>query len=748
MSSSPPSKSSAQVVRFAVFEANLRSGELRKSGVRVKLHDQPFQILAMLLEHSGELVTREEIQKRLWPGETFVDFDHGLNNAVNRLRDALGDSADAPKFIETLPRRGYRFIGGTNVATIGAQSNEPLEITQERNAGNGQAVKGTGGLHRWSLIAGCLIGLVTIFLIVQSRHTTIPSSRRLFVLPPAGAIFNLIGDEGGSVALSPDGARLAFVAGNSRGESLIWVRSLGKLAPDAIEGTDGGTFPFWSPDGKSIGFFSNGKLKRVGSDGTTPPKTICEAAFGRGGSWNSNGVIIFAPESHSSIYRVPDSGGTPIPVTSVDPSLHTSHRWPRYLPDGKHFIYLAVSHFNSANQNGIYLSSLDGRENKRIVSTDAEATYASGYLFFLRKDEFVAQPFDVERGQLKGEARQTPEKVLYDPTIWKAVFDVSDHGVMAYQLGDRVRGNQFRWFDRGGNERGVLGEPSFQFEPKFSPDGRKLAVGIADGGYSHLWLYDLARNTRMQITFSKYDNGSPVWSPDSTHILFTAKRQHYSLYEVDASGAEPENLILDTGRDTWPLSLSPDGRFLLYCDGIRIGGTRSRIWVYSMNGKRPVFRLLSGEALERDAQFSPDGRWIAYTSNESGRVEVYVVPFVVPPRSGQVESAALRGKWQLSRAGGHTPRWRRNGTELFYLAPDNSVMAVPISTRGPNFDVREARILFHANPGLYGFSYNPGFYGPSYDVSPDGSKFIVNAAPVERTAPITVVEGWLSDLKK
>ena len=480
------------MVQFSVFEVDLRSGELRKAGVKIKLHDQPFQILCMLLERPGELVSRDEIRKKLWPGDTFIDFDHGLNNAVNRLREALGDSAGSPRFIETLPRRGYRFIGTTNGKKDIPRADQPSENSSSRSAVEERAIKETGEPGRRSypglLLAGSLILIVALLVVFQLRKTPRLPSSRLFVLPPAGATFNLIGDDGGSVALSPDGTRMAFVAVDSRGAPLVWVRSLGKLTPDVIDGTEGASFPFWSPDSRSIGYFSQGKLKRVGSDGRTSSKIICDAPFGRGGSWNSQGFIIFAPESHSGIYRVADSGGTPIQITTVDTSIHTSHRWPRFLPDGKHFIYLAVSHFNSADHNGIYLSSVDGKESKWILSTQADATYASGYLFFVRKDLFMAQRFDPDRGQLLGEAQPTPERVLYDPTTWKAVFDASEKGAMAYQLGDRVRGNQYSWFDRTGKNLGALGEPVFQEEPTISSDGHRLVAGINEGGYSKLWV--------------------------------------------------------------------------------------------------------------------------------------------------------------------------------------------------------------------------------------------------------------------
>jgi excisionase family DNA binding protein len=372
-----------------------------------------------------------------------------------------------------------------------------------------------------------------------------------------------------------------------------------------------------------------GRAVRIPADALA--QFLDRARLNGDGDWSREGVIIFAPSTHSGIYKVADSGGTPTQITTVDTAIHTTHRWPKFLPDGSHFIYMAASHFRDASHNGVYWSGLEGKNNVLLPTTDADATYASGYLFFLRKNELQAQPFDAERGQLKGTPRPTVERVLFDPSIWKAVFDASETGVIAYQLGDIVTGTQLAWFDRSGKNLGPIGEPAFQWEPRLSPNGRKLVAGIADGGYSHLGVYELTRGTRVQVTYGKYDNGSAIWTADGTQLLFAAKRQHYSIYQVDANGAAPEGLILDTGIDTWPIDLSPDGHFLLFVQGIIIGRAQSQLWVNPMDGKSSPFRLLAGDALESDGQFSPDGHWVAYASNQSGRNEVYLVAFH-PPR--------------------------------------------------------------------------------------------------------------------
>jgi Tol biopolymer transport system component/DNA-binding winged helix-turn-helix (wHTH) protein len=735
-----------RVARFGVFEADFAAGEVRKAGIKIKLHDQPLQILAMLLARPGEVITREEIKSNLWPGDTFVDFDHGLNNAVNRLRDALGDSADSPRWIETLPKRGYRFIGpsaspdSANVAAVSEAQHPngdskgpttPVAIGSLK-----EAVRRKSG--RWLFAAASMACAVAAILIaIGLRETSGPPSSRSFVLPADGTTLNLVGDDGGSVTLSPDGTKLAFVAVNSKAMAQIWIRPLGKLAAEPVPGTQGATFPFWSPDGRYLGFFADGKLKKISlEDGSIV--SLADAPFGRGGSWNRHGLIVYAPGSHTGIYKVADSGGQPVAVTRVDTSIHTTHRWPKFLPDGRHFIYLAANHFADTSHNGIYRDSLTGDANTLVIHSDADATYASGYLFFMNRNALMAQAFDPDRGELRGEPRPTVERVEFDPSIWKAVFDASENGVMAYELGNTVTGTQLSWFNRKGEKVADVGEPRFQFEPRLSPDGRRLAVGIGDGGYSHIYIYDLVQGKPLQVTFGKYDNGSATWFPDGAHLLIGAKRQYYGIYKIDSRGATSEQLLLDTGRDTWPVDLSPDGRFLLFGQGVTIGRTESQFWVYPMAGNRQPYRLLDGQARELDAQFSPDGRWIAYSSDQSGRDEVYVIPFRAQTDLRQSLAASRQATVQISHSGGHRPRWRRDGRELFYLASDNTMMAVAVGTTS-KFQAGDVRPLFQADPGFAIYAW---------DVSPDGGKFIIEAAPREKSAPITLVQNWPSDFRK
>jgi eukaryotic-like serine/threonine-protein kinase len=736
---------STGIVSFGEFEANLHSRELLRNGSKIKLTDQSFCVLAMLLERPSELVTREEIAKRLWPTDTFVDFDHGMNNAVNRLREALGDSADSPRFIETLPRRGYRFIAKTDgIRSVDATNRfeVPAEGAADPAALLIQPALPKWRRHRWMLWAIPIFAALVVLIAPKLERAPLPPSSRTFVLPPEGTTFNLIGDSGGSVALSADGTKLAFVAVNSKATALLWVRELRKLSADAIEGTEGASFPFWSPDGRSIAFFADGKLKKISLDGG-PAVTLCEAPFGRGGDWDSSGVIIFAPASHSGIYRVSQTGGVATPITTVDTTIHTTHRWPKFLPDGEHFIYLAANHFDDATHNGVYRASLDGKENEFLIATNADATYEAGYLFFMRKDVLMAQRFDPKRGRLEGEARPTVEKVLYDPSIWKAVFDTSANGVMAYQLGVRTQGSRFIWYDRSGKELRALGDPSYCWDPRLSHDGKKLGFSMAkpSHGYSDVWVLDIDRGVKTRITADEYDNGPPVLTRDGSRVIFAGKRKHYNLYTAAADGRETPRLVLeDPVSDIWPLDLSPDGRFLLFGKGVQIGKARSQLWVYAMNGDTPPYRLLGGDALELEGQFSPDGRWIAYSSNQSGREEIYVIRF--DSATTGYKTGDARGKrWKISSSGGSRPRWRQDGRELFYVSPERIIVAVPMRLKGSEFDMGEPQSLFYSNSLV-------SLVTVDYDVSPDGKEILVNVSTPERAAPITIVENWPSDFAK
>ena len=380
------SASTPRFIRFSVFELDLRSGDLRKAGARLNLPDQPLQFLTALLERPGELVTRDELRQRLWADDTFVDFEHGLNAAVKRLRDTLGDSADTPRFIETLPRRGYRFIAPVSRGDQSLESRPvPVRGTERQGADEPPRVGHFARRPRAAVAATSIGAVLVVVLAMLVTPAILKRSRssggdlvRFAIEPPQDARFST------TLALSPDGSRIVFGVVDSHGEDQLWVRSLDALESRALPGTEGGICPFWSPDGRHLGFFAHGRIKTIDVLGG-PPETLCDCAPSpRGGSWNREGVIIFAPDSRSALWRVPSTGGPRTPLTTLDPAIRAgSHRWPHFLPDGRHFVYLLLS--GQVEQQGLYVGSIDSGEVIRLVDANSSAVYAPpGYLLFER----------------------------------------------------------------------------------------------------------------------------------------------------------------------------------------------------------------------------------------------------------------------------------------------------------------------------------------------------------------------------
>jgi Tol biopolymer transport system component len=366
-----------------------------------------------------------------------------------------------------------------------------------------------------------------------------------------------------------------------------------------------------------------------------------------------------------------------------------------------------------------------------LLNADSQnVLYTQGHLLFLREATLMAQPFDEQRLVLTGEASPIAEPIqTIGINAPYGVFSTSENGVLAYQAGAGANGSQLVRFDRAGKQIGVAGDLGVYSDPELSPDGKRFSVSISDGKQRDIWIYDVARGLRKRFTFGPADVAARVWSPDGSTIVFSSNpKGHYDLYQKASGGAGSEELLLEDNFNKIPTSWSPDGRFILYAS---YGGTRNfGLFALPLFGDRKPFPFLKVQSNPGSGKFSPDGRWIAYASGESGRVEVYVAPF---PGSG--------GKWQVSTAGGFWPRWRRDGTEIFYLAPDSKLMAAAVNGKGGSFEVGAVKPLFQTHAPI-GTSY-------SYDVSTDGQWFLINRAPEQGTAaPITVVLNWTAGLKK
>ncbi len=479
---------------------------------------------------------------------------------------------------------------------------------------------------------------------------------RFALLPPEKTSF-------GDIAMSPDGRRVAFTARDAAGKSQLWVRPLDALAAQALGGTEGASFPFWSPDRRWIGFFAEGKLKKVEVSGG-PPQALANAIVGGGGAWNRDGVILFA-SNYGPLLQVPAIGGEPKPVTELEAShQEISHRWPQFLPDGDRFLYFIWS--GQPEHQGIYAGSLDSKEKTRLLASPASAAYGMGHLLFLRESALlVAQRFDAGKLQLAGDTFPVAETVGVDVSVFHTRVSLSETGVLVYDAGGSAR-RRLQWFDRNGKALETVGPPGDYRNVDLSPDARRLAVDRGDPqtGNRDIWLFDLARGGSSRFTVHPALDTGPVWSPDGLRIAFRSAREgEFNLYQKDANGAGEEELLLKTPANKFSSGWSPDGDWLLYAD--QDPKTRSDLWVLPLDGRQPQAQprpWLRTEFYERNGQFSPDGQWVAYDSNESGRYEIYV------PRLRQVglrerANGRYRPAGASSRAGGATRScffWGRN----------------------------------------------------------------------------------------
>ncbi len=585
--------------------------------------------------------------------------------------------------------------------------------------------------ERLAWMANVATALVTVAaMLVYFRLRTEPSRVvRSVINPPEKAAFNF---DTGAMALSPDGSRIAFIARGSDGKDLLWVRPLDALAAQPLTGTEGASHPFWSPDSVYLGFFADPKLKKINASGGAP-ETLCEAGRGRGGTWNRKGVILFTPGPGSAIFRVSSAGGAPDQVTRLDPSQgEDSHRWPFFLPDGRHFLYLALGARGVLNRpagtdrDTLYVASLDPKEERKLIGPAASnAVYApSGHLLFYREKTVFARPFDAKRLRFTGGAFPVADQVsLFDNR--SAIFSVSENGILAYQPGsDFGRTSQLAWFDRAGKQIETVGSPADYMEPRLSHDGRRVAVAVRDSqGNADIWLYELSRRLATRFTFDPADDSLPVWSPDDSKIVFSSARTlPEALYEKPSNGTGKEDLLYKSDLRNSADSFSPDGRFILF--EAFDPKTRWDIWALSVSDRKavPVVQSEFGDFL---GDFSPDGNWIVYNSNESRRPEIYVQHF---PEAG--------GKWQISNAGGRAPVWSHDGKEIIYVGLDGKLMAVTVRVTASGFEADLPTVLFEVH--LRGGPFR------EYDVTHDGQRFLINLAaePGKNTAPITLVQNW------
>jgi Tol biopolymer transport system component/predicted Ser/Thr protein kinase len=568
-----------------------------------------------------------------------------------------------------------------------------------------------------------LVLLLAVYLGMAYRGRTIEPRQPVhsFLAAPEKTSFQLTGDSGAPVALSPNGEMALFGAGGQ-----LWLHSLRTGASTPLRSTENARFPFWSPDSRSIAFFSDGRLKTMDASGG-PVQIVCNAANPRGGTWGAGDVIVFAPDIRSGLFQVPASGGTPTALTQVDWTRHSTHRWPQFLPDGRDLLYLAAQHGEPrSEESGVYLASLDGKENRRLIATNGSPAYAPGRILSVKDASLMAYPFDVRRLEITGPPVRVADDVHFDAGLWRGTFSASMTGLLAFQISQAEPGGQLSVLDPSGREIATVGERSLAYWPQLSPDGRRLAIIQGDPS-SDLWIWDLDRGIRIRGTTGALVTSTAAWSPDGSRLamLILKEANQFILAAAPANGAGTLEILARSTERCEPTDWSPDGRYLL-CDHGTTGATD--IWALPIADPAKAFPVVATPFLDRGGQFSPDGRSVAYVSTESTQGEIYVTPF---PGGG--------AKWKVSADGGSQPRWSRDGRQLyFFVSGSGHLMSAEIVSDGERIQVGVAHPLFRVN--LY--AGPRGFYMHSYDVFPDGKRFLVNSAGEAGPARVALVTDW------
>ena len=579
--------------------------------------------------------------------------------------------------------------------------------------------------------AAAVLAIATLALGYAYMHreeTTPGTPMRTFIMPPTGAAFDL------GYALSPDGTRIAFTAQTVDGKRDLWIRELNSTTAQELGGAAGGINPFWSPDSQWIGFFANGRLKKIPASGGAVQE-ICDAPNGRGGTWNAAGTIVFAPAVDGPLSKVPAGGGTATPVTQIDESTgERTHRWPDFLPDGEHFLYVARQ-ISDKQPAGVYVGSVEGNFRKKVVDGTSNATYVEpGYLLFVRGETLFAQRFDNRKLATEGDVIPIATDVL-------KITATLNNGVSASQTGQIVhRSTQFEAdvellvTDRAGNPLSSVSLDANAMT-RISPDGKKLAATYFSSGPSEtgsIWIYEVGTQLRTRLVSTDAYYSNPVWSPDGTQIAFAStKTGPFNLYIKAVNGGADEKAIHETREDERPQNWSPDGKYLVYDRRASSRRGVAEVAILPLNGEGKAYSLLNVPYLNYGGEVSPDGKWIAFTSNQSGKLEICVSTF-----------PEAKGVWQVSTTGGRTPRWRKDGRALFYARADGIVVSTEVRPGTDSFGTGATTELLTRHLTQTGID-------AQYDVFPDGQRFVISSVRKGTThAPLTLITDWMAELKK
>jgi serine/threonine protein kinase/Tol biopolymer transport system component len=582
-----------------------------------------------------------------------------------------------------------------------------------------------------ALIVFVLAGALVTFLLLRPEAPAV--SLHVELLPPPATSYS-VANGGGQFALSPDGRSLAFAAVDTGGNTLLWIRSLKSFSSRALPGTEDAQYPFWSPDGKSIAFFTHGKLAKVDIDGGAL-FTIADAISPRGGTWNSSGVIVFAPDQTKGLYRVAAVGGKPEVLTRLDTTVNElTHRWPVFLPDQDHFLFFArgsLAGFGGTEKDHLYLGSLSQGTTHQIFSAISDAAFAGGMILYVRENAIVGQAFDPERLTVSGDPVTIAQDIQYTPRWSKGSYSVSQTGMLCYQPGGQEARPDVVLLAKDGSLVQRLGRLDLMFRSSLSPDGKRLAMDILDGQSRNIdvWIYDIDRGMKTRLTFSKQADIAPIWSPDGESVAYTTGMgSETQIVTQSVSGSGQEKIIVRIAVDAFPSDWSSDNKYLLYF-------TRgdADIWVAPLAGGSPPVKLVGSEYSEAGGKFSPDVRWIAYQSDESGKNEIYVRSFVPPGTSADGASTVKR---QISADGGTSPHWRKDGKGVFFVTP-RGIMLAELKLEGQSLEVVRVTPFSPVHLPYWG------------DILPTGDLVASQSPPVaSAVVPIHLVVNWQSDLVK
>jgi DNA-binding winged helix-turn-helix (wHTH) protein/Tol biopolymer transport system component len=709
----------SRIYRFDGVEIDAQNLRVTVGSEIRPLEPKSFRLLLFLVENPGRVLSKEEIMGVVWP-DAFVS-DNSLARAITQIRKALDDDPKAPRYIETVPSVGYRFLADCK--------GEERESSETPPAPEPATPPRRISFNPWIVAAASAvvaIAAVAFVFFLGKPDADLPETRSVIETPPTG--------DPRSFALSPDGRQLAFVA-TADGVSRLWVRQLASTKAQPLAVTEGGAaYPFWSPDSRSIGYFSAGKLKTIDAAGGSP-RTVAEARSARGGTWNADGVILFAPGSASPLFRVPASGGEAVAATKLN-DTKGSHRFPQFLPDGKHFLFYDEGF---GTKLVIALGTLGSDEGKPLTKADSAGLYMPpGWVLWVRAGILVARRLDIARGELSGATLTVADPVSSD-TSHARLFSVSETGIVTYRSG--IPATQIRWFDRAGKALGTFAEPPsdgyFSSVGRLSPDGRRALIGRSVRGQYDYWLVDETHSNRF--TFSFPGVGDAVWSPDGREVAIDSIEMGpggriFRFYSKAADGSRDAVPLGDPLRNLQALDdWSPDGKVFIYQT---IDPKTGRdLWTVPLAGDHKPRPFHQTKFDEKYGRFSPDGRWVAYTSNVSGRSEIYVTPFD-GPAEGKI--------WQVSLDGGLFAAWRRDGRELYWVGPGGRMMAAPIAVKGTassgeTIESGPPVQLFQAPIFNGGLDVNTG--GRQFDVAPDG-RFLVNTVKDSAATSITLLQNW------